>query len=162
VLTTLDIYFRNTVDEYGIFQSVQCHITLSNYVSSSNAGSPKTAFLKATANGVSLLFITGNWKNCRSGKSKLTQQSLLTFTKRIKDMCELSALHSMGILLLFYCLNCNKDCNSSLPIESSDNSQKDPAQSVDSDPKLGKLGRHNKRATPPNMLSIVTVRHFCK
>jgi hypothetical protein len=101
VLTTLDIYFRNTVDEYGIFQSVQCHITLSNYVSSSNAGSPKTAFLKVTANGVSLLFITGNWKNCRSGKSKLTQQSLLTFTKRIKDMCELSALHSMGIY--YYC-----------------------------------------------------------
>ena len=119
--------------------------------------SPKTAFLKVTANGVSLLFI----KNCRSGKSRLTQQNLLTFTKRIKDMCELITLHSMGILL-FYCLNCNKDCNSCLPIESSDNSQNGPAQSVDSNPKLGKLGRHNKGATPPNMLSIVTVRHFCK
>jgi hypothetical protein len=51
-------------------------------------------------------------------------------------MCDLIRLHSMGILLV-YCLNCNKDCNSSSPIESSVNSQKKKAkQSVDSDPKL--------------------------
>lgn len=44
-----------------------------------------------------------------------------------------------------------------MPIASSGNSTKGPAQSAKSDPKLSKMGRH--RHTSPHMLSVVTV-HF--